>query len=406
MQSPWLVILPYVPYPLTRGTYQRVFHLTRALGEAVAMDLFCLAEAGEGLDQEHVFTAFTRRYHAEPFQHPPWPRLFPGRLMEPLPSTVTHWRSAGILEALRRFTSEQEYAGVAFCDLVLWPYVKALFPAHPVRVMDRSRVDWLFQTEELATLRLSAKERFLRRENLWKIRRLERSAYRELAGEVVCGPDDKTFLSGKLPDVRRIHVLANGYNARYFDAAKWPRTLTAEPSVLFCGALDYTPNRDCLEWYLEEIHGSILSRISNYTFLIVGRNPQPALKRLADRPGVRLVGEVPDVRPWYQQAWLQAVPLRIGGGTRLKITESLGMRTPVVSTTLGAQGLDLKPGRDIVLADDAAGFAEAVVAVLQDPGRRQELEESGLASVRSAYTWDALGAQYVQLLKGIHDAHR
>ena len=404
MNAPWLVVLPYVPYPLTRGTYQRVYHLTRALGEAETIDLFCLAENNEGLDQEAAFSGFTRRFHAEPFRHPPWPRLFPNRLLEPLPSTVTHWRNPRVKESLRLFSAGREYAGIVFCDLVLWPYIRELFPEHPVRIMDRSRVDWLFQTEELGTLKLGTKDRLLRRENLAKIARLEHSAYAALSGEVVCGPDDKIFLSGKLSDVDRIHVLANGYNARYFDPLKWPRQLTAEPSVLFCGALDYTPNRDCLEWYLEAIHERILTRLPAYTFLIVGRNPLPELRRQADRPGVRLVGEVPDVRPWYQQAWIQAVPLRIGGGTRLKITESLGMGTPVVSTTLGAQGLDLKPGSEIMLADSAETFAEAVVEVLGDPSARRNLEDNGLAAVQSAYTWDALGYQYVELLRGIKNA--
>lgn len=403
MKAPWFVLLPYVPYPPTRGTYQRVFHLTRALGREVDIDLFCLAESGEGIGQEEVFAPFTRRYTAVSFKHPPWPRLFPDRILNRLPSTVNHWRSREVEVRIREFVAEKEYAGVVFCDLVMWPYVERILPGVRPRVMDRSRVDWLFQTEELETLNLSWKDRFLRRENLGKVARLERSVYREVSAEIVCGPDDRTFLRGKLPDVKRIHVLANGYNAAYFDSLKWPRRPTPSPTVLFCGALDYTPNRDCLDWYLRDIHERVLSEIPGYAFTIVGRNPTPDLKELAGKPGVELVGEVPDVRPWYQKAWIQAVPLRIGGGTRLKITESLAMRTPVVSTTLGAQGLELVPDRDIVLADDAEAFAGEICSLLRDTGRRQELEARGLEAVRDRYTWDALGARYVNLLEQVQD---
>jgi len=406
MKGPWFVLLPYVPYPLTRGTYQRVYHLTRALGEHVEMDLFCLAESGEGLDQEAVFKTFTRRYKAAPFTHPPWPRLFPNRLMDKLPSTINHWRSEGIEEALSAFIGDRTYEGAVFCDLVMWPYMKRLLPGVRPLVMDRSRVDWLFQTEELATLRLGLKERFLRRENLYKIARLERIVYREVSGEIVCGPDDKRFLGGKLPGVEKIHVLANGYNATYFDPSKWPRKLTDSPTALFCGALDYTPNRDCLEWYLSEIHDRVLKEIPDYRFLIVGRNPLSDLKALAERPGVELVGEVPDVRPWYQKAWIQVVPLRIGGGTRLKITESLGMGTPVVSTTLGAQGLELVNGRDIILADGADAFVKETVSILRNRQMREELEMNGLDAVRGRYTWEALGAAYLKILEAVRNEGR
>ena len=406
MNGPWLVVLPYIPFPITRGTFQRTYHLTRALGNAVTIDLFCLAENGEGLDQADAFSGFARRIHFEEFYHPPWPKLIPDRLFSRLPSTVRHWQSPLAGDKLRNFVAGQCYAGVVFCDLVLWPYIQEVFPDNCVRVMDRSRVDWLFQSEELNTLDLSIKERLLRMENLFKIARLERSAYKALSGEIVCGPDDKSFLAGKLADVNKVHVLANGYNESYFDYNQWRGTPTANPSVLFCGALDYTPNMDCLDWYLKEIHDRILSAIPDYSFMIVGRNPSAALRKSADKAGVHFIGEVPDVRPWYQKAWIQAVPLRIGGGTRLKITESLAMCTPVVSTSLGAQGLDLRDGKDILLADSTEAFSNAVIRVLKDAGLRSSLEKAGLAAVREKYTWTSLGNDYVSILERIQDAQR
>jgi glycosyltransferase involved in cell wall biosynthesis len=403
MKGPWLVFLPYVPYPITRGTYQRVYHLTQALGQSVEIDLFCLAENGEGHDQETAFSGFTRRFQSVTFHHPPWKGVFSGRLFQPLPSTVMHWQSKEVEDALAAFCEGQEYTGIVFCDLVLWPYIRKLFPHQRLRVMDRSRVDWLFQTEELNTLKLSFKDRLLRRENLSKIARLEKAAYSDLTAEVVCGPDDKTFLREKLGQDSKIHVLANGYNTTYFDVEKHPRDLSAHPSVLFCGALDYTPNRDGLDWFLEEIHPLILKEIPDYVFTIVGRNPPDDLADKADRPGVKLIGEVPDVRPWYQSCWIQAVPLRIGGGTRLKIVESLAMKTSVVSTHLGAQGLHLVHGKDILLADKPADFAHQVSHVLKTENLRKYLEDEGLKTTRENYTWTALGKQYVEIMEGLQD---
>jgi glycosyltransferase involved in cell wall biosynthesis len=114
-----------------------------------------------------------------------------------------------------------------------------------------------------------------------------------------------------------------------------------------------------------------------------------------------MVGEVEDVRPYYQAAWLQVVPLRIGGGTRLKIVESLGMRTSVVSTSLGAQGLNLKDGESIVLADTADTFALEVVKQLQSAENRERMEANGYRDVLNAYRWDVLGAKLSDYLLNI-----
>jgi glycosyltransferase involved in cell wall biosynthesis len=112
---------------------------------------------------------------------------------------------------------------------------------------------------------------------------------------------------------------------------------------------------------------------------------------------VEVTGGVPDVRPYYRQAWLQIVPIRIGGGTRLKIVESLGMKTAVVSTTIGAQGLGLRHGFDILLADTATDFAAQTVVALGDPALRSKLEEQGISSVRTRLSWIGLGQQLSDL---------
>jgi len=136
-----------------------------------------------------------------------------------------------------------------------------------------------------------------------------------------------------------------------------------------------------------------LEKIPNRRILIVGKNPLPAVQALAARPGVTVTGEVPDVRPFYQRAWAQMVPLRIGGGTRLKIVESLALGTPVVSTTIGAQGLDLRHDEHLLLADSPADFATQLGRMLQDANLRTKLRWDGLEQVLTHYTWQQLGHQ-------------
>ncbi|MDQ8206942.1 glycosyltransferase [Coraliomargarita sp. SDUM461003] len=393
------LFMPYIPFPVDRGTYQRVYHLFVELSKAYDVDLACLQEDPER--DMAPFVAHTRRRLAIPFQNAPWQKLFPERLLNPLPTTVQHWQVDGVLQALQEFVADEDYERVIFIDLVLWPYIKELFPQHPHIVMDRSRVDWLFQTEELNTLPLGLRDRLLRKENLRKIARLEREAYAAIAGMIVCGWDDRDFLQKHLGESEKIFVLANGFNEVFFDADAHPRQLTPAPSFLFCGALDYSPNVDAINWFAEAIWPLVHAAMPEAIWRIIGKSPDARSEAWARLEGVDLVGEVPDVRPYYQSSWAQVVPLRIGGGTRLKIVESLGMRCPVVSTTLGAQGLDLPPEESILLADEPQAFADALIRVLQDCELRQSLESNGLKVVQENYRWEQLGLKLTTYLKAL-----
>ncbi len=385
-----LVILPYVPYPIQRGTFQRVFNLTEQLAKKFTLDLFCFSDSLSDINHISVFESFCNRVKFVPFEHPPWPKLFPTRLFESLPSTVTHWYSEDVLHELEKFVEGEEYQIVQFCDIVLWPYVEHCFENHNCIVMDRSRVDWLFQTEELKILDLSLKEKFLRKENLRKIKNLEKKVYQTIAMEIVCGLDDKVFLKDKLGYAEKIFVLPNGYNANFFDHEEWVHKPRGKPTALFCGALDYSPNVDGLAWYFEKIHQSVMKLIPDFTLLLVGKNPTEKIKEFSKLAGVEFIGEVPDVRPYYQQSWLQIVPLRIGGGTRLKIVESMGLKIPVVSTQIGAQGIDLTHDRDILIADSPLLFAQEISRFIQDSNLRSKLANNGLYTVQSNYTWPKL----------------
>jgi len=388
-----LAIYPYVPFPVNRGTYHRVFNLARELGTRHELDLFCLDEKGAAHAAGHEAEfGFCRRIHFHPFSHPAWPRLFPQRLFEPLPTTVTHWRQPDIQPTLDAFAADHDYDLIHFCDLVLWPYAKAL-PADAPRSMDRSRVDLLFQQEELSHLPLSNTQKLLRHENIWKLRKLEKSAADELSATVVCGPDDEVFMRREVRAAAQIFVLANGVDPVVFDRDQFPPQPDPKPTVLFCGAMDYTPNIDGLKWYFEKADPGLRAAVPDRQILIVGKNPVPVVQAYGKIPGVTVTGEVPDVRPYYQRAWLQMVPLRIGGGTRLKIVESLAIGCPVVSTTIGAQGLELKDGEHLTLADTGSNFAAAIATLLRDETSRSAQAEAGRRRTLERYTWNALGGQ-------------
>ena len=387
-----LVFYPYIPYPIDRGTYQRTFHLLRELARWHEVDLLALSEKGERLDQREVFAAFCREVTFVPFEHPPWPRLFPDRILHPLPTTIRHWTLPHIAEAVEKRLHGQDYDLLHVCDAVLAQYFMEKHGERPL-ALDRSRVDLQFQLEQAAALQRGWRDKVLDTENLTKLRHFERKLAKRAAVEVVCGPDDETFIRAQISTEVPVKVLANGVDPEYFRPGLVPDTRASEPTVLFCGAMDYMPNVDALRWYFGEVHALLKAKVPDLRVLIVGRSPLPEVEAYGHLEGVTVTGGVPDVRPYYQRAWLQIVPLRIGGGTRLKIVESLAMRTPVVSTTIGAQGLGLMDNEEILLADTPREFAEQTARALGDAALRARLEANGDRSVRARLVWPALGKE-------------
>jgi len=391
-----LVFYPYAPWPLDRGTYQRTFHLLKALALHHEVDFVALIDQSEGLEdletKKAVFEAFCHEVEFIPFEHPPWQKLFPSRLLNPLPANVQHWQQPHIAAAINQRLTPGRYDLVHIVDLVLVPYVLPHL-SHTPYVVDRSRVDLQFQLMVYKTGQLSPGGRLLKWEGFAKLLCYEKKMARTTKLEVVCGPDDEVFILRHISKSAPVMVVPNGVDLDYFHPASAPHPRAALPTVIFCGAMDYKPNTDALEWFFESIHAPLMALVPDVRILIVGKNPIDEVKAYASRPGVTVTGSVPDVRPYYRQAWLQMVPLRIGGGTRLKIVESLAIGTPVVSTTIGAQGLDLIHNQNILLADTPGAFATGIARALTDPTLRHSIEAAGIATAKERFGWPAIGAR-------------
>jgi polysaccharide biosynthesis protein PslH len=385
-----LAVYPYVPWPLNRGAYHRAFHLLKGLAKDHEIDLLALAENNEGAEHADQFD-FCGQVRVIPFQHPPWQKFFPGRLFNSLPSTVAHWTVPSVAEEIRRSVSSGNYDAAHVLDLVLSQFFIRENKSIPL-VLDRTRVDLQYQLMEQKRMTFSIKAGILNYENLAKLLVFEKTVARRCALQVVCGVDDKAFVHKYVSRSVPISVIPNGVDLEYFHPSAVNEPRDPDPTIIFCGAMDYNPNVDALRWFFSEIHQRLLARVSKLKVLIVGKDPGDEIKSYGNRPGVTVTGGVPDVRPYYKRAWLQIVPLRIGGGTRLKIVESLGIGTPVVSTRIGAQGLDLREGHDILYAETTDQFVEKTGEALEDETVRASLGKQGRGTVAARLSWNKLGA--------------
>lgn len=164
--------------------------------------------------------------------------------------------------------------------------------------------------------------------------------------------------------------------------------------VVFCASMDWPPNQDGVAWFVAEVWPRIRAARPQATFEIVGRNPPPSVRALAEQPGVSVSGTVPDVRPLVASASVVVVPLRVGGGTRIKIFEAMALGKAVVSTTLGAEGLPVTSGSDVVIADDPAELAQATVALLASAPERHRIGRAARQLVETKFSAEQVARQF------------
>jgi polysaccharide biosynthesis protein PslH len=185
-----------------------------------------------------------------------------------------------------------------------------------------------------------------------------------------------------------IHVVPNGMDGEYFT----PRgdVDPEEHSIVFTGMMAYVPNHDGITWFLDEVLPLIQAKVPKVKLYVVGKSPPDAITKRASA-SVIVTGTVPDVRPFVWRSSVYVVPLRMGGGTRLKVAEALSMKKPMVSTRIGCEGIDLKDGESVLMADSAPDFAAAVVRLLGDKKLQTLLAENGAKVARQKYDWNVIG---------------
>jgi sugar transferase (PEP-CTERM/EpsH1 system associated) len=198
-----------------------------------------------------------------------------------------------------------------------------------------------------------------------------------------------------------VHVVQTGVDTQYFRPAS--ATPARRAHLVFTGSMDWLPNEDAMLYFVRDILPLVRQEEPGATLSIIGRAPTPAVRKLAEQHGIEVTGSVDDVRPHVAAGSVYIVPLRIGGGTRLKIFEAMGMAKAVVSTTIGAEGLPVTDGADIVIADEPAAFAAAVVRLIRDDAARTRIEDAARRLVVERYDWSAVAQDFEDALAHVTD---
>jgi sugar transferase (PEP-CTERM/EpsH1 system associated) len=376
-----LYVAHRVPYPPDKGDRIRTYQFLRYLSRTCDVDLACLAD--EPVEPQVVLQLqrYCRRVAIMDVRGKMrWLRAAASLALGGTAS-VGAFRSGRLRETVRRWAGETGYDVALASASSMAPYLRLPELAGVPAVIDLIDVDsqkWF----DYAASRRGPKSWIYALEGR-RLRRLEQNLARWARALVLVSAAEAAIFR-RFCAHGRVEAIGNGVDLEYFQ----PAPSVAEPSCVFLGALDYWPNIEGLCWFCQEVWPQVQRRHPQATLALVGRRPAPAVRRLGDLPGVKLIGQVPDVRPHVARAAVSVVPLRIARGVQNKVLESLAMGRATIVSPQALEGLSAVPGTHLLAADDPEAWITSLTRLFDDEALRGRLGSAGRRHVEERHAWD------------------
>jgi sugar transferase (PEP-CTERM/EpsH1 system associated) len=390
-----LLLTPQFPYPLHQGTTLRNYNLIAGLARRHQVHLISFGDpatsSGTPVDD------LCRTVQVFPTPERSTLQRLKGLAFSRLPDMAQRLPSAafaGALDAtLQRLEPDVvEVEGIELAQYLFQVASRRESAGRPLLIFDDHNAEYVlqqraFETDVRQPTRwIAAAYSFVQ----WqRLKGYERRACRAADRVVAVSEPDAAAIRRIAPEVEPV-VVPNGVDMEYYSATVPALEASRGPGALdlvFTAKMDFRPNVDAVLWFAQTVLPQIWRKSPQTRFWVVGKDPHPRLAPLAADPGVVITGWVEDVRPYIAAAALYVIPLRIGGGTRLKVLEAMAMGKAIVSTALGCEGFDLAPGQELAIADTPDEFAAAVLALLHDPGRRENMGHAARQYASSRYDW-------------------
>lgn len=402
-----LMLTPQSPYPPHQGTTLRNYHLLRRLAQHAEVVLVTFVDAGQPSPLNTPLVDLCAHIHACPVPRRTWRQRWQQLWTSPLPDLAWRLHHPGMHQAVAHLAREP-FDVVLVEGLEMAPYLFTFLEAWPGgppprRVLDEHNAEYVLQYRAF----LADAPRPLRWHaalyslvQWWKLRRYERRVLAQVDQVVAVSEVDRANLA-RLGTTAPITVVPNGVDVAHY--ARFPADQAvpmAAQAVVFTGKMDFRPNVDAVVWFVERVWPRVLAAMPDAHFYVVGRSPHRRVLAYEEMPGVFVTGEVADVRPYLWGATVYVAPLRVGGGTRLKLLEAMAARRAIVSTSLAAEGYPVVGGEHLLLADTAPAFADAIVTLLRDADLRERLGRAAQAFVQAHYDWDRLFPAFLKAVLG------
>ncbi len=381
-------------HPVDKGGRIRTYHMLRELRREHEIVYLALDDGSAGSSEVEAASEYCHELVRVPHRLAPRrsARFFAelaANAASRLPYAVQRYRSGALRDEIRR-RDERGAHDVLVCDFLAPAVNLPARLAGPAVIFQHNVEAEIWRRH--AEVASDPLRRAYFRSQWRRMRAFEGAACRRFDRVVAVSRADRDTLERDY-GLDGVSVVETGVDVAYFTPAD--RRPMRPRHLVFTGSMDWLPNQDAMVWFVGDILPLIRERHPDVTLAIVGRDPTPAVRQLAARvPGVTVTGRVPDIRPWVEEAAIYVVPLRIGGGTRLKIYEAMGLERPVVSTSVGMEGLPVGHGEELRVADGAPAFAEEVVGLLERPEAARALGARAAARVRRDFSWARVATDF------------
>ena len=389
-------------WPVTTGARLRDFHLAREVARDCQLTYlgFQRPDSAETAIRRETLPALGAEVILVPRRSGYGPAKIVRGLLGPAPISVLNYQSSLMTAELRRLLHTQHFDLVQMEGIHLFAYLDLLRegPGAPRLISDWHNIESELMGRYAENSPSMPRKLYARR-TAYLLRRLELTLLRRCDAHVVCSEREKQLLLARVPTAR-IVVVGNGVDVESHADTAIEEACRQFPGlagdgqrscILFVGSMDYHANIDAALFFAREIWPLIRAARPDLEFLIVGSRPTAEIVSLGGQAGISVTGTVKDVRPFYRRASMVVIPARVASGTRLKALEAMAAGVPVVSTTLGVEGLDITPGENAVLADAAEDFAKAVLSLRPETREWERLSEGGRRFVAAHYDWAHLG---------------
>ena len=400
-----LFLTSQLPYPPHQGGAIRTYNLIVNLAPRHEIHLLSFAPSPDDLERAAPLHPYCQTIEVVPVPRRSSLKRLLTTLFSPLPDMALRLPSAEFHRKLAARLERERFDVVQVESIEMAPYAMGDagwdVNSRPLWVFDDYNAEYVLQQRAFETdVRhprrwIGALYSFIQ----WqKLRRYEAAVCQRVDQVIAVSEADKEILQKLGPGVE-VTVIPNGVDTRAYDPGRTYPLVLEPHSVVFTGKMDFRPNIDAILWFCHQVLPLIKAQVPDVHFYIVGQRPPPRLRPLAEDPAVTLTGYVDDVKPYIAGAGVYAVPLRIGGGTRLKIMEAMALSKAIVSTSLGCEGYPVTSGQELIIADTPQDFARCVVELLGDARRREELGRAGRRFVEERYDWRAI----VPRLEGVYE---
>ena len=398
-----LFLAPRLPLPIDTGGKIRTYNILKQLAKNAEVTLLSFSFEMEDVERALKLNSLGIKVYTIPMQEPSLFKKLLGVTLGLTPFSISKYKSIKMEQKLINLIKENSFDAIHIDHLHMSQYIPQCqgLPC----IIDEHNVEYKI-LERYVSVEAFLHKKIIYMDQAFKMKTFESNIIKSSTACLACSAVDQQVLENLCYQKVPIHVIPNGVDTDFFTPNK-TNPLPLEDAIVFTGSMDWLPNDDAITYFCSQILPFIWRKNPAIKFYVVGKSPSTSVQKLAEKDArVIVTGRVEDVRPYVERSKVFIVPLRVGGGTRLKILEAMAMRKAVVSTSIGAEGIQYTDHQNILIGDTPEIFANHVLTLIRDSHKTLRIGHAGRTLVCDQYDWNIVGTKLKTIYQEVGNVHK